>query len=296
MIRDWEKTFAEWAKPPGKSEEKRIESTINSIKNALAASPRLKAKNIKVFTQGSYKNRTNVREDSDVDIGIANNDTFFVYYPEGTSDQTFGNKSSDYTYSQFKNEVGEALVAYFGTHAVIRGNKAFDIKENQYLIEADVAPFFEFRHYHENGRFLKGVKLLPDNGTPPVVENWPDQHYDNGVSKNDETGRRFKSIVRILKKLCNEMAEAGTPNATNIAGFLIECLVWNVPNKHFATGAWYSDVSACLLFLFNQTKEECTAELWEVNNLKLLFPPDQKWTREHVNMFIVEACAYIGII
>ena len=55
---------------------------------------------------------------------------------------------SNYKYNVFKNEVGEVLALHFGQNAVKRGNKAFDIKENSYHVEADVAPFFEHRRYH----------------------------------------------------------------------------------------------------------------------------------------------------
>ena len=70
MSVDWESTFSSWAKPPGKTEQEGCENAEGAIKNAIAASDKLKSRNIKVFTQGSYQNNTNVRQDSDVDIGI----------------------------------------------------------------------------------------------------------------------------------------------------------------------------------------------------------------------------------
>lgn len=112
-----------------------------------------------------------------------------------------------------------------------RGNKAFDIKKNSYHVEADVAPFFEHRRYSANGNYNSGVELRPDNGGQVI--NWPQQHYDNGVWKNNETNRRYKSLVRILKALCNEMSDIGIESAQQIPGFLNECLIWNVPNEHF---------------------------------------------------------------
>ena len=295
MARDWEDTFSVWAKPPGKTEEQRIENAIKAIKNAIAASPKLNTRDIKVFTQGSYRNNTNVRQDSDVDVGVVCYDVFFPEYPEGTTDETFGNIDGEYNYSTFKNDVEDALVNYFGRQSVKRGNKAFDIKENSYHVEADVAPFFEHRRYYSNGEYEEGVELRPDNGIPSKVINWPEQHYSNGVRKNNDTGRSYKSIVRILKKLSNEMDDAGIPQAKNIMGFLIECLVWNVPNENFNYSTWYSNVRACLAFLFNNTRkdEECS-EWGEVSELKYLFRPTQKWTRQQAHNFIDAAWDYIG--
>jgi hypothetical protein len=141
----WEITFQAWAQPPGKTEQERCENAEGAIRNAIRASEKLSQRDIRVFTQGSYRNRVNVRQDSDVDIGICCYDVFFSSYPEGTTKETFGNSDSDYRYAVFKNEVEEALVAYFGRDSVERGNKAFDLKENSYRVEADVAPFFEHR-------------------------------------------------------------------------------------------------------------------------------------------------------
>jgi hypothetical protein len=289
---DWENTFNQWSKPPGKTEQDKCEK---AIKNAIAASEKLKQRNIKVFTQGSYNNNTNVRKDSDVDIGVVCYDVFFPDYPAGTSDETFGNNSSDYIYDTYKKEVEEALVKHFGRASVKRGNKAFDIKENSYHVEADVAPFFEHRRYNKDGSYISGVELRPDNGTPLEVINWPKQHYTNGVNKNNATGRRYKSLVRIIKSLSNHMADNGVAQAQNIMGFLVECLVWNVPNDHFGYNTLTSDVQSCLAFLFDNTMQNDKCSEWgEVSELKYLFRGPQKWTREQAHNFIDAAWDYIG--
>ena len=141
----WEDAFKEWAKPPGKTEEQSCSNAENAIKNAINSSEKLKNRNIRVFSQGSYRNNTNVIKNSDVDVGILCFDTFFHQFPEGYSRDSFGIDPATYDFETFKNEVGEALVSYFGDAAVSRGNKAFDVHETSYHVEADVAPFFEHR-------------------------------------------------------------------------------------------------------------------------------------------------------
>lgn len=292
-MRDWENTFSSWAQPPGKTEQERCDNAAQAVRNAIAASDKLKSRNIKVFIQGSYHNNTNVRQDSDVDVGILCYDTFFMKLPENYTREYFGIQDATYHYSQFKNEVGEALISYFGSSPIHRGNKAFDIHENSYHVDADVAPFFEHRRYSENGGYLSGVELIPDNGGS--VRNWPEQHYNNGVGKNTTTHRRFKSLVRIIKCLCNEMADAGIAEAKPITGFLNECLVWNVPNDHFGYDTYKEDVRSCLAFLFNNTmNDEKCSEWGEVSELKYLFRSRQKWTRQQAHLFISKAWDYIG--
>jgi len=292
-MRDWESTFISWSKGPGKTEIDRCENAISAIRGAISISEKLKIRSIHVFLQGSYKNRVNVRQDSDVDIGIVCFDSFFPDYPEGTSAFTFGNVNAHYHYSQFKCEVEEALVAKFGYFAVERGNKAFDIKSNSYRVEADVAPFFEHRRYYKIGKPISGVQLLSDNGGKVI--NWPDQHYSNGIIKNTLCKRRYKRVVRILKKLCIEMQNKSIDSALFVPGFLIECLVWNVPNKYFAHETYTDDVRSSLAFVFNNTQADSDCEEWtEVSKLKYLFGTDQKWTREQAHNFIADAWNYIG--
>ena len=76
-MRDWESNFRKWAKPPGVTEEQRIENAEKSIRNAIRASDELRNRDVRVFTQGSYNNNTNVRGDSDVDIAVVAYQTFF---------------------------------------------------------------------------------------------------------------------------------------------------------------------------------------------------------------------------
>jgi hypothetical protein len=293
MNQNWEEKFKRWAAPPGKTEEERCSNAEKAIRNAVNASDKLNHRNIRIFTQGSYRNNTNVRADSDVDVGILCFDTFFYDLPETYTRENFDISPATYYYEQFKNEVGEALISYFGSGAVSRGKKAFDVHETSYHVEADVAAFFEHRRYSTNGKYLSGVELRPDNDGRVI--NWPEQHYQNGVKKNKATSRAYKSLVRIIKSLCNEMSDQNIQQAKDVCGFLIECLVWNVPNSNFSHSDWTGDVRACLAHLFNNTKEEKNCIEWgEVSELIYLFRGGQKWTRQQAFLFIDKAWDYIG--
>lgn len=295
MARDWENIFRSWSSPPGKSEQERCENAEKAIRKAIAASPQLSNRNITVFTQGSYRNNTNVRQDSDIDVGILCYDSFYPNYPKGYGDSDFGipTESGNYHYSQFKNEIGYALVDYFGSASVKRGNKAFNIKENSYHVDADVAPFFEHRRYDTSGNYDSGIQLFADDGKKII--NWPEQHYNNGVSKNINTGKRFKAMARILKSLCNEMVDNGVEKAKSIPGFLNECMIWNVPDSNMGNYSYMNDVRNCFAHLFNNTLsyEKCS-EWGEVSELKYLFRSSQKWTWQQAHSFIGSAWNYVG--
>ena len=293
MARDWESTFTHWAKGPAATETERCENAIRAIKNAIAASEVLKNKNTEVFLQGSYRNRVNIRQDSDVDVGVICKDSFFYYLPTGVTKESASISDATYHYPEFKNDVQKALVEYFGEGAVTRGNKAFDIKANTYRVEADLAPFLDYRYYIDNEKYADGVKLQSDTGKEVI--NYPEQHYTNGVSKNDSTNRRYKRAVRILKNLKSEMEENNYTSAKDIPGFLIECLAFNVPNENYSSAQYKPLIRSVLAHMFNNTRASDDCSKWvEVNDIKYLFHSTQPWTKTQAHAFISDAWGYIG--
>ena len=285
----WEDAFRDWAKPPGKTEEQRCSNAEGAIRNAINSSDKLKNRNIKIFSQGSYRSNTNVRKNSDVDIGILCFDTFFHDFPEGYDRSNFGIEPATYHFEQFRNEVGQALTGYFGSAAVSRGNKAFDVHETSYHVEADVAPFFEHRRYHTNGTYLSGVELRTDDGRRVI--NWPEQHYSNGVQKNVDTGRRYKAMVRVLKGISVDMEKN---HLGTIPGFLIECLVWNTPNNQMGNSTYSLDLRNILVYLYEQLGVAASDEWGEVSELKYLFNAQQKWTKQQARDFVNSVWNYVG--
>lgn len=298
-MNSWEDTFASWAQGPGKTEADKCENAETAIKKAIVADRELMALDVSVFAQGSYRSRTNVRLDSDVDICVRYNSAFFPEYPDGKTSKDFGNIDSQLTFAEFKNKVERGLKSYSGEASVVRGKKAFDVHANSYRVDADVVPTFEHRRYTGNfnadgsHHFYTGVAFLPDGGS--VIKNWPQQTYDNGVARNDATGRRYKRAIRIFKRLRNKMQEDGVPAASNVASFLIECLMWNVPLAVFQHDTYTASIRQAIIEVWNSTKTDDACVKWvEVNQMKWLFRPAQPWTRQQAHEFMHAAWNYIG--
>jgi hypothetical protein len=294
-----EDLFSSWAQGPGTSEAEKCENAERAVKKAIAADSALSKLDVSVFAQGSYKARTNVKQDSDVDVCVRYNDAWFANYPDGKTDKDFGESTGALRFSDFKDMVEKALTSYFGASSITRGNKAFDVHENSYRIDADVVPTFQHRRYTGDvtryGTYLfhEGVGLIPDKGG--LVINWPDQNYENGIQRNDSTGRRYKRVIRILKRLRNAMQEDKIREANDVASFLLECLVWNAPLAAFQHDQYTDDVQYVIANIFNRTRTEDECSEWgEVNELKYLFRPSQAWTREQANRFLDAAWNYIG--
>lgn len=297
MSRDWESVFTTWSQGPSTTEQERAENAERQIRQAIQDSDKLKNRNIRVFAQGSYRNRVNVRRDSDVDVGVLCFDTYFPEYPDDNVKVQCSESfiPATYEYATFKNELEEALVARFGKPAVTRGSKAFDIKANSYRVESDVAAFFEHRRYTSASHYHSGVEMIPDDFSPPRIKNWPEQHYQNGVTKNDQTTRRFKRVTRILKTLSNEMANNEVKSAMDAPSYLIECLVFNAALSCFNYQSFKPMIRAVLATLFNETIDDEKCSEWgEVNELKYLFRGLQPWTRQSAHQFLSDAWDYIG--
>jgi hypothetical protein len=295
----WEDTFQTWGSPPSKTEWEKMENTEAAIKKAIHNDPALSKmeKHISILAQGSYNGRTSVKQDSDVDICVCLNSTFFARYPKGKTRENYGNIEGDITFKDFKDLVEKALKNYFGSDQVTRGNKAFDVHSNTYRVDADVLAAFAYRHYTGDGEedYIKpvGIGFLTDENVR--INNWPKQAYENGVAKQDMTGERFKKMVRIVKRLRNKMQDENISAALNAPSFLIESLVWNVPDDGFNHDDYYDDVRHVIADCFNKTLSDDTCnDLREVNNIKYLFHVAQPWTREQAHNFFNATWDYIG--
>ena len=300
MSRNWEDTFRSWASPSSDTEDQKCQNAEKMVKAAIQEDPILAGHKIEVFAQGSYKNNTNVRNESDVDICVRLMDTVITDYSHanGLTDQILGFTDAKYTYPQFKNDVETALKNKFGSPSIRRGNKAFDVHANTYRVDADVVPCLEYRLYttqKNNGEYFyhSGAQIRPDTGGS--ILNFPKQHFEKGVVKNNATNYRYKYMVRGLKRLRNEMAEKGIAAVIPIPSFLIECLVYNCPDRSFGHADYLMDVKDILAHTYNSTltPEQCKGWL-EVNDIKFLFHLTQPWSQNQAYGFLSAAWNYIG--
>ncbi|MFC5527520.1 nucleotidyltransferase [Rhodanobacter ginsengisoli] len=294
-----ENNLTSLSKGPGQTESDKCSNAETAVRKAIKASAQLAVLDISVFAQGSYRARTNVRQNSDVDISVRYNATFFDHYPEGMSREAAGNIPGTMAFADFKNMVQKALVDYFGKGGVTRGNKAFDVHANTYRIDADVVPTLEYRRYtgqtNADGshHYLSGVAFDPDSGERII--NWPEQTYNNGVNRNTATGRKYKRVIRILKRLRDKMRDEDVAIAKKTSSFLIECLVWNADVDAFSKDSYTAIVRHVLADLWSRTrKDEDCSEWGEVNELKYLFRSVQPWTRREANEFLQAAWNHIG--
>ncbi|PPA87640.1 nucleotidyltransferase [Brevibacillus laterosporus] len=285
-------TFQSWSKPASDTEESKCENALRMIRDALNKSEALSKYEIQLIPKGSYHNNTNVRLTSDVDIAVKLKDVFFANYPEGKTGKDFGNFENNYTFSQYRNDIEQAMIDKFESNNIEFGNKAIQINSNSYRVVADVVPCFEHRRYSQDGTYIKGTEFITRHTNQHVI-NFPEQHYSNGLRKNNETSRRYKKVVRIFKRLRYNLLEKGY-SVENVSSFLVESLIWNVPNNNFNSATLTEDVKQCFDYLITQTSDYEKCKKWgEVSELLYLFHNGRKYTCSDAHRFLVDGYAYL---
>lgn len=301
-----ESQLSRWTQPGLDNEDEKSKNTERMIREAINGHPLLKTLPIAVYAKGSYRNNTNVRQDSDVDVAVEYEGIVFSEYGPDTSQREVRQARGTSAYSgpflddhgqtdmaMFKRAIEHALVEAFGRPAVTRHNKVFTVRESRRSLAADVVPCGTYRKYWSPTRFHQGIQLLPDRPPGHRIVNYPQQHYDEGVSKNLATSKRFKCVVRILKNLENHMVDQRT--CAEVASYLIESLVFNAPNSCFLNSStWGERTRAVLLHAWQDTEEaECEKRWMEVNDIKYLFHRWQKWDRIEARTFVKAAWQYV---
>ncbi len=208
-------------------------------------------RDIKLLLQGSYANKTNVKQESDVDIAVIEENTFKTKYPVGASDSTYNfvKSSSKVTTQTLKDEVEEALKLKFGKD-VERKSKSIKVHGNSYRVNADTVPAMRYKNFEVLNSFNKnnyagGINIISDEGE--IIINYPEQHIANGRRKNVTTNYYYKKMVRVMKKMRYIMEDNNIASAKKVSSFGLESLLWNIPDNIYIDNSQYRHV-----YLYNQ--------------------------------------------
>lgn len=297
-----------YSKPISNTEETRCKNAIRMISNALkdkgfnekqeiklsfidtyAYETRLKkgSREIKLLVQGSYANNTNVKVNSDVDVAVIQENVFNTNYRTGVTDENYGFISSNYRNDQYKKDIYDDLTSYFGQGNVKWNNKCLSIEGNSYRTDSDAVPARRNRDYRGDYRiasenYIGGIRIVPDKGEPVI--NYPEQHIENGRDKNNATNRYFKKNVRIIKKIRYLMIDNQIGSASKVSSFMLESLLWNIPNYMFTTDSNYLDRFNELLSYIKNNSNLDTYK--EANGIKPLCANEED--KHNLTQFIID--------
>lgn len=256
--------------------------------------------NVDVYLQGSYKNSTHVRSESDVDIIVEYTPAYYPGFLNVSAEEQAiyhrQHTNHDYVFSQFKSDVLSVLEKEFSVGEVKRGEKSIKVLKNESRVNADVIACFTHKRYISATKHdAVGIQFFMDSGDEVV--NFPKQHHENGEDKNSDTRTdgKYKDMVRIYKNIRYKLIDAGILADNEIASHFIECLVWNVPDSYF-NGA-HADI---LRFV--------TAKIWTdmkagkdphnnysyIHNLHWLFKQNLVYTPEKAEKFMSKVWSFSG--
>ena len=88
------------------------------------------------------------------------------------------------------------------------------------------------------------------------------------------------------------MAESGIPETPS---WLVECLVFNVPDREFNSTSNYLNALSVLRWLSKELDSTTGRGEWvEVNQLKYLFASTQPWSLQDAQSFVFQAIRFLA--
>jgi len=207
--------------------------THESIRAALEAYNWPGGVRYEVYLQGSYRNHTNIRRDSDVDVVVQLNSAFFENLPVNLKRQ-FGFRDASYGWKGFRSDVLTALRNHYGSGRVREGRKSLKVQTS--YLPADVVVSLQYRKYPDRPRseddFVEGMTFWVPSESRWVI-NYPKLHYENGAKKNKDTNGWYKPTIRMFKNARTYLVDKGVIPADLAPSYFLECLLYNVPNDKF---------------------------------------------------------------
>ncbi|MBB2749782.1 UNVERIFIED_ORG: hypothetical protein GGI57_000448 [Rhizobium aethiopicum] len=304
----WNDRFAHWEKAESTTETVAIERGRSVVQGILGANRSLISEGVRFAPQGSFTNRTNVRNEADIDLRVQH-PSLWIEHGTGvdprTASNAYGYHGVGRSYAQIagdmRSTIATELKASLGKSNVDdSGKKAIRVKGvTGSRGEVDVVPCFTLHHiYVPQGSWhydrIAGVAILGTDGSWTL--NYPDQHIANGRLKRTTTGHQFKRMVRIVKRMQSDMIDHGVITE-RVPSFLVECLVYLVEDHHFVVNEdRYSRVKRILTRSLEIISQQGLAlyNLPEINGIKPLFGVRQAWTVEKARWFLASAICHLG--
>ncbi|MCE2965843.1 MAG: nucleotidyltransferase [Alphaproteobacteria bacterium] len=277
----WDAKIREWAERPSNSEQERINRTLRMIKEAISEDEKLINLRPQVYLQGSYRNQTNTKLQSDVDVCVVLTQTVSNNWAPITQLSRHQNNIStapaQITPQDFKQLLSNALKNKFGSSSIklSSSGKALKVRPSTARIDADVVPAILYQyHYTEEyplysePKCIEGIAIFTAAGER--ITNFPHAHCERGNVKDNATFGRYKMLVRFFKRLNLELKGN---DYKPLSSFYVESLLYNCPDVYFTQKSLHAaakSIAEAILI----AAVDVTIHWREVNNLKYLWRPD----------------------
>lgn len=156
-----EQKLAGWTGPSSDSEQERQERAERMVRQAITSHDVFSDCRLTVFAKGSYKNNTNVRSDSDVDIAVQCHNV--IYWDEqtpGAAPQGSSPYTGVWTPTKLRSEIKTALEKKFPGAVDSSGSTALRVNSNSGRVDADAVPCFDHHHYFSPTNYIEGSRVF----------------------------------------------------------------------------------------------------------------------------------------
>jgi hypothetical protein len=261
-------------------------TTHESIRNALNQyNGYPKGIKFDVYLHGSYKNDTNIRGDSDVDVVV---ELESIYYgnisnlpPNEQSAYNNDFIKATYDWNDFRSDILTALREYYGYSIIKEGKKSLKvINPHGGRLPADVIVCTVHKNYSKyinsyNYSYIEGMTFQVPSENRWII-GYPKHHYENGVKKNSpsETNGWYKPIVRVFKNARSYLIDHGKITPDLAPSYFLECLIYNAANDKFG-GKFQTTVYEILKWLH---EADYTQSVCQNKQLALFGNSPEQWS------------------
>lgn len=271
-------------------------NTYESIKNCIDGINWNADISYDIYLQGSYKNSTNIYGNSDVDIVVEFQSSFFS---DTSNLDDIGKEIHNalvpgkYTLESFKKAIIKRLEENYGEDSVKVGSKAIKINGTTSRLDADVVVSNTYKKYLKNNgsknlTAMEGI-IFPDNDNGKRVINYPKVHYENGVNKNQNfrTSSNYKSTVRIFRNIKTNLVTSGIINSNLAPSYFVECLTYNGRDTCFIQNNYQTRAYQLLKQFTDDFADNSVDNYVCQNEQRYLFGNgDQQWNKENAKEFL----------
>ena len=240
--------------------------------------------------QGSYRNSTHVRRQSDVDVVVqltslpVRDGSLLPDFQKRLLEERF--PEPEYGWRPFRRDVLKAITNAFGESRVREGKKTLKLVMESPDIPVDVVVAVRHLKYTEYSgqrsyKNIEGLGLYLPTETRWTV-SYPHIHRRNGVKKEKSTNWWFRRCIRMFKNARTQLVEEGRLGPATARSYQIECLLYNLPDRLLG-GSCQSAYSSALYWLARNdlTQFSCQNQL-----VRLFDGGPHSWTEKDARTLI----------
>ncbi len=299
-IESFDVNIDKWAKPLNLYIDGVIKSIVRNVETALADSASGLGKTCSVLPFGSQYFDSAISQNTPLDIYVVNTKEYY-YDVESTVDTSLLDlPTSKIDYEKFKTSVYKDMQKYFGKYNVGLLGNTIHIKKEQYKIHLKpVASYHAYTNVLDKNAdtvvsFIEGVALPKKDES--LLIYYPYHEEKNYHTTNRKTDNRFNAIVRVIKHLSDWISRKDG-YSTMMPSYLLTCLAYNVPNVVIKRMSGYDAALVEIIdYLYDMLITDLYKDMYEINDIKLLFSSKQTWNRDITLNFLQRAKHYIKYI